>query len=561
MKLNIIVKDNTTYFNIEGVFSSAANVSKFTEQLEKCKTDLLEIAFLDAWMIPVQIVIAMLKRLSIAPAQNTKVIVFSRYLSMYLSRLGIRNVNQSSMSKQQYENIKVKAIVIGGSAGSLDPILAIMSKLPLADVSVFIVQHILEDSINHLNNLIAERSAYTVAVVIDGMKIEPGKVYIAPPACHLCVEKGKIRLTTEDKLNYARPSISRLFDSAAHEYGSNLLAILLCGYGGDGTTSLELLHRSKSMIIIEDPDECIAKDMLLNAWKTGLVDYKFPLPEIISYVNRMLSDIEPEVSDQDLHLFLTLVNEKYGYNYLQYEKESIKRRIKHGMNELRIHSFRRFKQVVMNDDDVFEFLFLEFSINVTELFRDPSIYKVIGEDILPYLASYPYIKIWSAGCSTGLEPYSLAIKLEEAGLLKKTQIYASDINPYVIEEAKNGLLPQSYMEKAEKNYLAAGGKKSISDYLNNLTSCLQIKASILDKILFFQHSLLNSGIFHEFQLILCRNVLIYFNRELQIEVINLFTKSLDLNGFLILGKNETFANGIPGLKLVDKSNNIYKRIN
>ncbi len=560
MKLNLIVKGNTTYFNIEGVFNSDTHTNKFVAQLESCSTDYLEIAFMDAWMLPVAIIIALHTKFTAQPLQKIKVIVFCRYLAAYLSKMSIRCVNQSNLTNQYFENKSVKAIVIGGSAGSLEPILTIMSKLPLAEVSIFIVQHILEHSQNHLNNLISERSAFNVAVVKDGMKIEPGKVYIAPPACHLIVDKGKIHLTTEDKLNYARPSISRLFDSAAKEYGCNLIAILLCGYGGDGSSSLQLLHNNKATIIMEDPEECDAKDMLLNAWNTGLIDYKFPLPEIISYLNRMLANIEPEITDQDLYLFLTSINEKYGYNYLRYEKESIKRRIKHGMNELRIHSFRQFKQIVMNDDDVFEFLFLEFSINVTDLFRDPGMYKVIGEVILPYLESYPYIKIWSAGCSTGLEPYSLAIKLEESGLLRKTQIYASDINPYVIEEAKNGLLPMSYLERAEKNYLAAGGVNSITDYMNTSASYIQIKNTILDKILFFQHSLLNSGIFHEFQLIVCRNVLIYFDKELQLQVINLFIKSLDINGFLILGKNETFATGISGLTLIDKTNNIYKRM-
>jgi chemotaxis protein methyltransferase CheR len=315
------------------------------------------------------------------------------------------------------------------------------------------------------------------------------------------------------------------------------------------------------VIVIEDPEECDAKDMLLNAWKTGLVDYKFPLPEIISYLNRMVAPIEPVVSDQELHLFLTLVNEKYGYDYVRYEKESIKRRIRHGMNELRIHTFKRFKQIVLSDDDVFEFLFLEFSINVTNLFRDPVIYKTIGTDILPYLASYPHIKIWSAGCSTGLEPYSLAIKLKEADLLKKTQIYASDINPFVVEEAKNGLLQQSGLDSAKASYIAAGGTNDLADYFSKSDSLLQVSPLIQEKILFFQHSLLNSGIFHEFQLIMCRNVLIYFNKELQLQVLKLFIKSLDINGFLILGKNETFVNGISGLKLIDKANNIYKRTN
>lgn len=578
----MVIQDNTSYLNIQGSFNNAAEIARFVSQLSGCKTEYLEIVFLDARMLPAEVIIAIQKAMTSEQYKKVKISVFYRYLSSYLSRLGIRNFYQSSTAMHQIGNKTIKAIVIGGSAGSLDKILSIMSRLPLAEVSVFIVQHILEKAPNYLNELLKERTAYNVATITDGCKIEPGHVYIAPPAYHMSIEKGKIHLSDDDKINYARPSISRLFESTAKLYGRHLIAVLLCGYGSDGTSALESGKQHGATIIIEDPEECDAKEMLLNAWKTGLIDYKFPLPEIISYLSRMVIRETPEISNSDLPVFLAAVNEKYGYNYLRYEKESLKRRIKHGMSDLNIQSFSRFKELVLNDEEMFEFLFLEFSINVTDLFRNPEIYKVIREYVLPYLASFPHIKVWSAGCSTGLEPYSLAITLEEVGLLQKTQIYASDINPFVVEEAKNGLLPGSYLEKAEQNYLAAGGSQKILSYFRQVgqptktaqpagtmdadstpapaIELVQLKESILNKILFFQHSLLNPGSFHEFQLILCRNVLIYFDKDLQMQVMKLFAQSLDLNGFLILGKNEVFASGIPDFKLVDKAHNIYKRI-
>jgi chemotaxis protein methyltransferase CheR len=272
----------------------------------------------------------------------------------------------------------------------------------------------------------------------------------------------------------------------------------------------------------------------------------------------LVSDVQ-EISNSELKLFLSAINEKYGYNYLQYEKESIKRRIRHGMNDLSVQSFNRFKEMVLNDEDMFEFLFLEFSINVTDFFRDPEMYKVVRDDILPYLESFPHLKIWSAGCSTGLEPYSLAINLEETGLLRKTQIYASDINPYVVEEAKNGILPAAFLDKAEKNYRTAGGTRNLAEYFQSSGGLVRLREAYLNKILFFQHSLLNQGSFHEFQLILCRNVLIYFDKELQKQVLKLFAQSLDLNGFLVLGKNEAFSAKIPGFELIDRTHCIYKR--
>jgi chemotaxis protein methyltransferase CheR len=230
------------------------------------------------------------------------------------------------------------------------------------------------------------------------------------------------------------------------------------------------------------------------------------------------------------------------------------------MAELGIHSFYRFKELVLSDEDIFEFLFLEFSINVTELFRDPDMYLALREEIIPYLASFPHVKIWSAGCSTGHEPYSLAILMDECGLFARTQIYASDINPYVVEEAKIGLVANAQFQKGLVNYKKCKGTKDLQKHFNQHEEIYQLSDHLLSRILFFQHSLLNKGSFHEFQLILCRNVLIYFNKELQQQVLSLFVQSLDLNGFLVLGKNETITSSITGLKLVDKANNIYKKI-
>lgn len=560
MNLHLVIRDGSGFLSVTGSLSTVQDTEKFGQAIQGSNAANLEISLLDARTLPSSAVLLLLKILQSKRFARLKLIVFHRYLSSYLSRMGIRNVLHVETGDTCPHNQKVRAICIGGSAGSLDKILAIISSLPLADASIFIVQHILENAPNYLNELLSSRTTYKIADVVDSLPIEQGCVYIAPPAHHMIVEKGKIKLVKEEKISFARPSVSRLFETTAREYGRNLIAVLLCGYGNDGTAALPEMQKQGSTIIIEDAEGCEAKDMLLNAWKTGAVDYRFPLPELISYLNRRVLSETPDIPAQDLQIFLNAMNVKYGYNYQNYEKESIKRRIKHGMSELGVQSFYRFKDMVLNDEDIFEFLFLEFSINVTELFRDPEIYLALRETVVPYLASFPHIKIWSAGCSTGQEPYSLAIMMEECSLLNRSQIYASDINPYVVEEAKNGLVTESQFSQGLANYKMAGGVKALEEQFISHGALLQLKDQILSKILFFQHSLLNKGSFHEFQLILCRNVLIYFGKELQQQVLALFVQSLDLNGFLVLGKNETIGAGIKGLKLVDKANNIYKKI-
>lgn len=269
------------------------------------------------------------------------------------------------------------------------------------------------------------------------------------------------------------------------------------------------------------------------------------------------SEIEPE----ELMLFLHSIKEQYGYDYTKYQLESIVRRIKACMLKEGIKSFRQFQKVVLNNEELFEQLFLHLSVNTTEFFRNPEVFSEIRDRIMPYLSSYPHIKIWCAGCSTGQEPYSLAILLNEIGMLNKTQIYATDINPYVIEEAKNGLYPLRGLEKNIINYRKSGGDGSFMDYFSLKGEYIEIDEALKDNILFFQHSLDGTGVLNEFQMIICRNVLIYFTPELQKQVLENFTHSLDRNGFLILGKSEGILHngGTEYFYEFDKLLKVYKK--
>ncbi len=241
---------------------------------------------------------------------------------------------------------------------------------------------------------------------------------------------------------------------------------------------------------------------------------------------------------EEVYKFLNEVSSVYGYDYTEYQMDSIMRRINVAMIKEGIRNFTLFKDAVLNDEKLFHNLFLDFSINTTEFFRDPEVFALIKTKILPYLDSYNHIKIWCAGCSIGKEVYSLAIMLEEAGILNKTQIYATDINPYVIEEAKNGMYSTATLAKDISNYRDAQGEKSFIQYFDINKSYIKVKAELMKNILFFHHSLLSSGTLNEFNLILCRNVFIYFNDSLQEKILKNFHNSLDNNGFLVLGKSE-----------------------
>jgi chemotaxis protein methyltransferase CheR len=520
----------------------------------------IEVTFFDARILPADVMTAIKSFIAAHKSIKLRINVSHRYLGSYFFRLGVPCHVMQQHSLEYRETKKIKAIALGGSAGSLDKIMAIMAKLPPRDISVFIIQHILENEPNYLGEILERSTGFKVVPVTSHTPVKPNCVYIAPPGHHLVVENGKIRLSTEAKMNFARPSIQVTFESLAHEYKDGLIAVVLCGYGDDGAKALSVLKEYGATTIIEDPHDCEAKDLVLNAWKTGLIDYKFPLPELSSYLTRIIEPETLKIDETELKRFFNRLNDHYGYDYRHYNVQSATRRIARVMGDNHIYSFKRFEEFVLQDQDLFENLFLECSINVTEFFRNPLTFLSIRQRVLTYLDSFPHIKIWSAGCSTGQEAVTLAILLDELGILHKSQIYASDINPYVVEEAQNGIYSLEMVEKSRENYKLSGGTADFDQYFIIRDSYAQVKPHLKDRILYFQHSLLNKGVFNEFHLVLCRNVLIYFDQTLQTDVLNLFFRSLDMNGFLVLGESESIASYPIGFQIFDKTNKIFKKI-
>lgn len=269
-----------------------------------------------------------------------------------------------------------------------------------------------------------------------------------------------------------------------------------------------------------------------------------------------------ELDETELEELLNIVHKTYGYDFTDYSRASIHRRISRFMIEAKLDNFYDLKFRLINDKSVFEFFLQKVTVNVTEMFRDPEFYRVLKLQILPMLASYPIIKIWHAGCSTGDEVFSMAILLHEAGLLNRSRIYATDINPDNIEKAKKGILPLDVMKDYTANYIKAGGERDFASYYTARYNHVLINKELRKNILFSPHNLVTDQVFNEFQFICCRNVMIYFNRQLQNRVINLFYDSLSSFGYLALGIKESlmFTNLHNRFEIVSKNEKIYRRI-
>jgi chemotaxis protein methyltransferase CheR len=244
------------------------------------------------------------------------------------------------------------------------------------------------------------------------------------------------------------------------------------------------------------------------------------------------------IKDEELNVLTATLFELYGYDFTSYAKSSLKRRVNRLMIIDRIPSFAELLFRVRNDADYLPHLVEEITVNVTEMFRDPLTFKFIREKVLPILATHPFIRIWHAGCATGEEVYSMAIILEEANLLHKSLLYATDLNASVIENIRRGIFPMSAMKQYSENYILSGGKRDFSDYYTAKYDWAKFNENLSSKMIVATHNLVSDRSFNEFQLILCRNVLIYFDKNLQEKALELFDDSLEKLGFLVLGSKE-----------------------
>jgi chemotaxis protein methyltransferase CheR len=242
---------------------------------------------------------------------------------------------------------------------------------------------------------------------------------------------------------------------------------------------------------------------------------------------------------EDLELMLNDLYTRYGYDFSEYSKASLHRRVQRLFTLDNFPSFAEFRYRLQHDSVYFRRFVEEITVNVTEMLRDPGFYRTLRTTILPILATYPFIRIWHAGCSTGEEVYSMAILLKEAGLLQKSLLYGTDINPQVIEKARKGIFPVNQMQKYSENYIQSGGVQDFSSYYTANYHLAKFDSSLAAKMIFSTHNLVSDFSFNEFQLILCRNVLIYFERELQAKVFKLFDYSLENFGYLALGSKES----------------------
>jgi chemotaxis protein methyltransferase CheR len=275
----------------------------------------------------------------------------------------------------------------------------------------------------------------------------------------------------------------------------------------------------------------------------------------------IMTDTAAIISSTQITELIDLVKRIHGFDFSGYTKASLKRRITRIM-QLKKISYYDLKHILVNDQLFFQDFLEEITVNVTEMFRDPTFYKAVNNQVVPYLSTYLHSKIWVAGCSTGEEVYSLTILMREAGLSQKSFIYGTDINTEVLKEARKGIYSLRNIKSYAENYQLTGLRGSISDHFTILYDAASIHNELKQNTLFSVHNLVSDGVFNEFQLISCRNVFIYFETELQERILELFYQSLCPLGYLCLGSKETIRSDAfkKKFKVINQKENIYQKI-
>lgn len=519
---------------VDGPIETPEDQSRFLEQLQQTASS-IEISFCNLHHLSRPLLLALAEyktRLSL--------ITDSRRLWLYLLPLGFR-AHWSRPSLPLGYQRQIQAIGIGGSAGSLQALQLILPQLALFDVAIFLVLHQQPGRKSLLHALLQADCRYQVIEPISGTPVEKGCIYVAPAEHHLIVNGGVIYLTKSPKVANARPSIEVCLKSLSLEYQDNLLAMILTGYGRDGVGALQALREAGSLIWVQDPSTAQAAALPQAAAATGLHDRLVPLQDLPTHLALLLEAQGPTPTLAGLDRFLMQVKEVYGYDFLGYDPASMTRRVLLSMGRCGFTRLEDFHKEVIAKETLFQDFFADASINVTQFFREPVRLKQLQQKVFPYLQTYTHCKVWCAGCATGEEAYSLAVLLHEAGLLEKTQIYATDFNAQILAQAQNGLFTTEDLFQFREGYYKAGGLLDPDAYFIPHEGFWELEPNIRKKVLFFQHNLVSDSTMNQFNLVLLRNVMIYLQPTTKQAVLQLVRQSLLPNGFLLVGETEKLS--------------------
>ena len=471
--------------------------------------------------------------------------------------------------KDPYVSSGPSVVAIGASAGGLAALKILLSTVPAdADVAFVIVVHLSPDYESHLSELLQAKAAIPVQQVIGEVKVEINNVYVIPPGQNLSTIDSHLRLTKLEPERRARAPVDHFFRTLAKSHDGNSAAIILTGTGSDGTLGIQEVKQKGGLTIVQDPVEAEYDGMPRSAIDTGMIDMVLPLEDMVEYVLRFLktspklppAEDEPDAGRPLLKTILSVVRAREGRDFSRYKQSTIMRRVRRRMQLAHLEELSDYLELLQTTPEEVGELVNDFSITVTSFFRDPEVFEELFIRVLPKLfAGTPEdepIRLWSIGCSTGEEAYTLAmLMLEYCDKIQSDrviQIFASDMHEQSLKRAREGLYPGDIEVDVSADRLDRFFRKDNGAY--------RVKNEVRDLVVFSPHNFLSDPPFSRMNLIVCRNVLIYLQRTLQPDIIELFHYSLKSPGYLLLGTAETVTQShlfVPE----NKTNGLYSRRN
>lgn len=456
-------------------------------------------------------------------------------------------------------------VVVGSSAGGIGALSGMIANLPEDFAAPIVVaQHLDPKRESHLQQILSRRSPLRVKTITDHEPLEAGVIFLVPANRHVKITDSEIELKDERSARQPMPSIDRLMESAAEVFGEDLIAVVLSGTGTDGTEGARTVSEAGGTVIIQDPETAEFGEMP-RSLAPSTVDIVSSLERIGPILQNLISGITvpedgPENEERALERFLGKIYQNHGVDFRSYKRPTIMRRLGRRMAATDCGSIEEYSSYLENHPEEYRKLINAFLINVTEFFRDPELFEYLREKVLPEIIEEArekdnQLRIWSAGCSTGEEAYSLAILVSEvlgheAGLFN-VRIFATDIDEDAVKFARRGIYPPSALKGLSE--------EQIGLYFTEEHGSYQVKKQIRSMIVFGVHDLAQRSPFPQIDMVVSRNVLIYFSSELQRRALQLFAYSLRDGGYLVLGKAESPAPLAEFFASVDSHNKVYLR--
>jgi two-component system CheB/CheR fusion protein len=464
---------------------------------------------------------------------------------------------------------------IGASAGGVQALKEFFSKMPPDSGMAFaVVLHLSQTYVSNLAEILGRETKMPVVQVTEAVKVEPNHVYVIPPAKGLEMIDGVVRLTKPQRSRGARVVIDRFFRTLADAYGASAVGIILSGTGEDGALGLKKIKEEKGFAIAQEPSDAEYDEMPRSAVETGLIDWVLPIekmPEKLLSLRKSTEDLRLTEADEGviareltdlsaLREIITVLRVRTGHDFSNYKHPTLLRRIARHLQIHELENMQEYVKLLRERPEEVEFLLANLLINVTNFFRNPEAFDVLESDVVPRMfagkTASDQIRVWVPACATGEEVYSIAMLLCEYASrfddVPKIQIFASDVDEEAIAFAREGL----YGETSCSQDVSPA---RLRRFFNKEGKGFRVKKSLREMVLFASHNILRDPPFSKLDLISCRNLMIYLNREAQERVMSLFHFALQPNGFLFLGSSES-AENLPLLfSPYDKKQRIYLR--